>query len=93
MKLSKEERETIIRFDESNEPVSVFTYNKPLIRRLAQFTKDHPDCAKLLRTYPEGSVEYEVVKERVSLRFTAPYSEERRKEMSEYAKMHSKIYG
>ena len=91
MKLSKEERETIIRFDETDGPVSVFTYNKPLIRKLAQFAKEHPVCAKLLRAYPEGSVEYEVVKERVSLRFTAPYSDERRKEMSEYAKKNSKF--
>ena len=33
-----------------------------------------------------GSVTYEIQKARVSIRLTAPYSEERRKAASEYAK-------
>lgn len=91
MKIRKEERETIIIFNEADNEASVFTYNTDLKKRLAAFAKQFPKLAHLDRSFPEGSVEYIIDKRRLSIRFTAPYSEERKRAASEYARQHSKL--
>lgn len=83
----KEERETIVLFNEAEDTATIYTYNTNLKRRLAKFAASHPDLCRLTVDDIEyGSVTYEIQKSRVSLRIVAPYSEERRKAASEYAK-------
>lgn len=89
--LMKEEKETIINFNETHEPVSVYTYNRELKRRLERYARNHPDLATLTKVYDDGAVCYLVNKDRLSIRLTAPYSEERRKAAAEFAKQHSKL--
>ena len=85
----KEERETILLFNEAEETATIYTFNTDLKRRLAKFADSHPDLCKLTVDDTEyGSVTYEIQKSRVSIRLVAPYSEERRKAASEYAKKH-----
>ena len=91
MHLLKEEKETVINYNETNEPVSVYTYNRDLKRRLEQYARKHPDLAKLVRKYDDGAVCYHVNKDRFSIRLTAPYSAERRRAAAEIAKQHSKL--
>ena len=90
-RVAKEERETIIVFNEADGEASIFTFNTDLKKRLSAFAKRFPQLARLDRSFPEGSVEYIIDKSRLSIRFTAPYSEERRKAASEYARQHSKL--
>lgn len=92
-KVAKEERETIIVFNEADNEASIFTFNTDLKKRLAEYAKRFPQLARLDRSFPEGSVEYLIDKHRLSIRLTAPYSEERRKAASEYARQHSKLVG
>ena len=40
---SKEERETIIRFDETDDPAVIYTFNADLKKRLKSFSKKHPE--------------------------------------------------
>lgn len=83
----KEERETIVLFNEAEDTATVYTFNTDLKRRLAKFADSHPDLCKLTVDDAEyGSVTYEIQKSRVSIRLVVPYSEERRKAASEYAK-------
>ena len=89
--VKKEERETIIVFNEADDEASIYTFNTDLKKRLAAFAKRFPQLARLDRVFPEGAVEYVIDKDRLSIRFTAPYSEERRKAASEYARQHSKL--
>lgn len=85
-RLTKYEKETIILYNEAEPTANIYTYNKALQNRLAKFSRENPDCAKLITNYPCGAVAYEVDKKRLSIRFTAPYSEERREKARLYAK-------
>lgn len=47
-KVSREEKETIILFNETDEPVTIYTFNTDLKRRLKTFGKKHPElCRKM----------------------------------------------
>ena len=88
---TKYERETIVLFNEAEDTANIYTYNTALKNRLAKFSKENPNCAKLITEYPCGAVAYEVDKKRLSIRFTSPYSEERREKARKYAKEHSTV--
>lgn len=81
-----EERETIINFDERYPLADIFTYNQKLQRRLLRYCKEHPECCRHVRTELEGAMTFYLDKARLSIAFTAPYSEERRKQYIEFGK-------
>ena len=86
--VTKEERETILNFNEAEDIATIYTFNHDLKKRLAAFAKKYPDLCKLTVDDADfGSVTYEIQKSRVSIRLVAPYSEERRKAASERAKI------
>ena len=83
----KEERETILLFNEADDIATIYTFNTGLKKRLAVFAEKFPDLCRLtVDDAVYGSVTYEIQKSRVSLRLVAPYSEERRKAASDFAK-------
>ena len=85
--VTKEERETIVNFNEADDKALIYTFNNGLKNRLAAFAKKYPDlCRMTVDDANFGSKTYEIQKSRVSIRLVAPYSEERRKAASEYAK-------
>ena len=85
--VSKEERETILLFNEADDVATIYTFNSSLKRRLATFAEKYPDLCKLtVDDAVYGSVTYEIQKSRVSIRLVAPFTEERRKAASEHAK-------
>ena len=85
--VTKEERETIVLFNEADDTATIYTFNTSLKRRLAAFAEKYPDlCILTVDDAVYGSVTYEVQKSRVSIRLLAPYSEERRRAASEHAK-------
>ena len=87
--VAKEERETILRFDEADDTAVIYTFNTGLKKRLSAFAEKYPDLCRLtVDDAVYGSVTYEIQKSRVSIRFIAPYSEERRNAASERAKEH-----
>ena len=80
----REERETIIRFDETDETVIIYTFHADLKRRLKDFARKYPDlCRKTVEDKEYGGMTYELEKTRLQIRFTAPYSKERRKTAEE----------
>lgn len=87
MRLSKYEKETIILTSEGDDTYNVYTFNAGLKRRLADFAKKYPAVCRLENEDKKiGCQSYVVDKARLSIRLTAPYSEERRKAASERAK-------
>ena len=85
--VTKEERETILLFNEADDIATFYTFNNGLKRRLAVFAEKYPDLCRLtVDDAVYGSVTYEIQKTRVSIRLVAPYSEERRRAASEHAK-------
>ena len=85
-KLTKYEKETIVLFNEGEDTASIYTYNAGLRRRLAAFSKKYPDLCRLEKSCEQGGVTYILDKSRLSIRLQPPYSEERRRKTSEYAK-------
>ena len=85
-KLTKYEKETIILFNEGEDTASIYTYNASLRKRLALFSKKHPDLCRLEKSHEQGGVTYLLDKSRLSIRLQPPYSEERRRKASENAK-------
>lgn len=83
MKIPKEEQETIILYNESEEEASIYTMNKSMTRRLAQFTSKHPDLARLNRRYSDGAVEYLLDKHCVVVKLIEPARKEVQKEAVE----------
>ena len=87
MRLTKYERETIIRTSEGDDTYSVYTFNAALKRRLADFAEKYPAVCRLEKGDEDlGWQSYIIDKARLSIRLTAPYSEERRKAASDRAK-------
>lgn len=78
MKLTREEMETIITFDETNERIHVQTYNGKLKRRLTAFAKDFPDLCKIEREDECGGLFAEIEKDHFSFRTVKPISEEQK---------------
>ena len=86
-RLTKYEKETIILTSEGDDTYNVYTFNPALKRRLREYAAKHPEHCRLEsedRTL--GSATYVIDKARLSIRLTAPYSEERRKAASMQAK-------
>ena len=87
-RLTKYEKETIILTSEGDDTYNVFTFNSGLKRKFRDYAAKHPECCHLESENTElGSATFVIDKARLSIRLTAPYSEERRKEASNHAKL------
>ena len=85
--ISKSEKETILLTTEADDTWTVYTFNSALKKKLAGFAEQYPELCRLKSKDKEaGSVTYEMAKSRISIRLIPPYSEERRRAASEYAK-------
>ena len=77
---------------EGDDTYIVYTFNPALKHRLSDFAKKYPAVCRLESEDKKiGSQSYVIDKGRLSIRLTAPYSEERRKAASESAKWQQKI--
>ena len=86
--LTKVEKTTDIAFDESSKTVYIRTHNTDLKNRLTAFSEKHPALCRMTEDDADiGCKEFEIDKRRFSIRLTSPYSEERRRKASEYAKL------
>ena len=79
--LTKRQKTTEIFFDETKSRITVYTHNTDLKKRLTAYAERYPDHCTM--TDEDSETGY---KGRLSFRLTAPYSEERRRAASDYAK-------
>ena len=84
--LTKKEKTTAIYFDEYGSMIEVQTHNTDLKKRLIVFAKEYPQCCRQIDDDEQGCLTFEIEKGRLSFRLTAPYSEERKRVASEWAK-------
>jgi hypothetical protein len=80
---TKAEQETILLTSEADKLVSIYTFNRRLIRRLEAYSHKYPHLCQLKQTHTNGAATYEIVKSRISLRFLSPTSEERKAQLRE----------
>ena len=71
MTLTKYEKETIILFNEGEDTAHIQTYNAGLRKRLAAFSKKHPDLCRLEKSFAQGGVIYVLDKSRLSISASA----------------------
>lgn len=87
-RLTKYEKETVILYNQSNERVNITTYDPALRRKLKDYAEKYPElCRRLDKGKYPDYVEYEIEKDRLSVRFTPPYSEERKQAAAERARL------
>ena len=84
--LNKRQKTTAIYFDEYNDLIEVQTHNTELKKRLSKFAAMYPDHCRQTDDDDQGGLTFEIEKGRLSFRLTAPYSADRRKAASDYAK-------
>ena len=89
-RLTKYDKETIVRTSEGEDTYDIYTFNPGLKRRLAVFAKKYPECCRRLaeKGLAEGAVTYLIDKGRLSLRLNPLQSEERRRKARIMAKEH-----
>lgn len=84
--LTKKQKTTAIYFDEYSDMIEVQTHNTDLKKRLTTFAAKYPQCCRQTDDDEQGGLTFEIEKGRLSFRLTAPYSEERKRAASEWAK-------
>ena len=84
MSLTKQERETIICFNEEENTASVYTHNRKLMTKLRRMAEKFPNQVYPEREEHPGAVSYIVPKGCISVR--EPFDDQRRKILSEWAK-------
>ena len=91
-KIPKKKRKvTELYFNEYDGTAEIYTYNTKLKKRLTAYAATYPDLCQLTEDDENGGLRFEIDKRRVSIRLTAPYSEERKNAASERA-LHTGIY-
>lgn len=84
--LTKKQKVTEIYFNENDAITEVYTHNTELKRRLLAYADRFPELCKQTDDDGQGGLRFEIIKERISIRLTAPYSPERRDAASKLAK-------
>ena len=84
--LRKKQKVTELFYNAKDPMAEIYTHDTKLKRRLAEYAVKFPALCQLTEDDEQGGLRFDIAKERISIRLTAPYSEERRKVYSEYAK-------
>ncbi len=82
----KKTKVTEIYFNEYDDLAEILTYNAGLKKRLAAYSQVYPELCRQTEDTEEGGLRFEIDKHRLSIRLTAPYSQERRFAASQQAK-------
>ena len=78
-KIPKKKRKiTELYFNEYDGTAEIYTYNTKLKKRLTSYAATYPDLCQLIEDNERGGLRFEIDKHRISIRLTAPYSEERK---------------
>ena len=76
--LTKKQKTTEVYFNAKDPLAEVYTHDTKLKRRLTEYAAKYPQLCQLTEDDEQGGLRFEIAKERISIRLTAPYSEERK---------------
>lgn len=82
MNIPKEERETIITYNEAEPVANVYTMNGALIRKLEGLTESRPGEARRVKNHPDGAQEYEVHKKWIRVQSPRVLTDEQKAAMT-----------
>ena len=83
--MNKKQKFTQAYFNEADPWMEITTHNTDLKRRLRAFAEQYPDLCRITEV-DEGRMSVEIDKRRCSFKLTAPYSEERKRQLRESGK-------
>ena len=86
--LTKKQKVTEIYYNAKNPTAEVYTHDTKLKKRLLEYAAKFPELCQQTDDDEQGGLRFEIDKSRISIRLTAPYSEARRKAVSNRAKQH-----
>ena len=84
--LTKKQKVTEVFYNAKDPTAEVYTHDTKLKKRLLAYAAKFPELCQKTDDDEQGGLRFEIDKSRISIRLTAPYSEERRHKASEYAK-------
>ena len=84
--LTKKQKNTELYFNAKDPMAEIYTHDTKLKRRLTEYAAKYPEPCQLTEDDEQGGLRFEIAKERISIRLTAPYSEERKSNARKWAK-------
>ena len=89
--LTKKQKVTEVFYNAKDPTAEIYTHDTNLKKRLLAYAAKYPELCQQTDNDEQGGLRFEIDKSRISIRLTAPYSEERRKAASEFAKKQGNI--
>lgn len=83
MYLTRFEQETIVNFNEESSRAEVYTYNKPLVRKLRLLSEKFPQDVVCVAEEDDGSITYRIPKQWIRINAPRQITEEQRAAMAE----------
>ena len=84
--LTKKQKVTELYYNAKDPLAEVYTHDTKLKRRLLEYAEKYPQLCQLTEDDEQGGLRFEIAKERISIRLTVPYSEERKSNARKWAK-------
>ena len=89
--LVKKQKVTEVFYNAKDPIAEVYTHDTKLKKRLLAYAAQFPELCQQTDDDEQGGLRFEIDKSRISIRLTAPYSEERRTQYRDQAKRNSII--
>ena len=83
--LTKKQKVTEVFYNAKDPIAEVYTHDTKLKKRLLEYAAKFPELCQQTDDDEQGGLRFEIDKSRISIRLTAPYTEDRRKAASELA--------
>ena len=84
--LTKKQKVTELYYNAKDPMAEIYTHDTKLKRRLSEYAAKFPALCQITEDDEQGGLRFEIAKERISIRLTAPYSEERKSNARRWAK-------
>ena len=84
--LTKKQKVTEVFYNAKDPIAEVYTHDTKLKKRLLEYAAKFPELCQQTDDDEHGGLRFEIDKSRISIRLTAPYSEERKHSLAQTAK-------
>ena len=85
--LTKKQKVTEVFYNAKDPIAEVYTHDTKLKKRLLEYAAKFPELCQQTDDDEQGGLRFEIDKSRISIRLTAPYSEERREKARKQANL------
>ena len=84
--LTMKQKVTEVYYNAKDPTAEVYTHDTKLKKRLLEYAAKFPDLCQQTDDDEQGGLRFEIDKSRISIRLTAPYSQNRKDQLSNSAK-------